>query len=119
MHALVSWACVSILELSQELVFQSKSWWRHLVSPPINFNRLSNLYGIEELGDSLYPKTPAVFGIKDTRWFHSATAQESGSKGRIFNVFIKASNYPTVALWPMQDSSYRQERALRRATTPL
>ena len=87
------------------------------MSPPLNFNCPSNLYGTDDLGDSLYPKTPTVFGIKDTRRFHNATVEESGSKVRLFNAFIEVANHGIVALWPMQDSSCRQQRALRRATT--
>ena len=55
------------------------------------------------MGDTLYPKTPTVFGIKDTRRCHNATVEESGSKVRLFNGFIKVVNHALVALWPIKD----------------
>ena len=54
-----------------------------------------------------YSKTPAVFGIQDTRQCHNATVEEIGSKVRLFNGFIKVVNYAIVALWPMDNSKIR------------
>ena len=61
----------------------------------------SNLYGIDEMEYAFYSKTPTVFGIQDTHRWHNATVEESGSKVRLFNGFIKVVNYAIVALWPM------------------
>ena len=71
------------------------------------------------MGDTLYPKTPAVFGIKDTRRSLNATVEESGSKGCLFNVFNEAANNAIVALRLMKDPSFPQQRALRCANSQL
>ena len=71
------------------------------------------------MGDAWYPKTLTVFGIKDTRRCRNATVEESGSKVCLFNVFKEAANNAMVALRLMRDPSFPQQRALRRANSPL
>ena len=95
------------------LHFKSKSWWCHLVSSPRNFNCLSNLYGTNEMGDTLYSKTSSVFGIKDTRRFHNATVEKSARRFVFSLSFIEVVSLALVSLWPMQDSRVRQQTARR------